>query len=116
MRKTKFDYIKRILLCTVLLIAVIGSTVVSAESQVPYDGYTYWTDTNDSGSRKSVYSKNGFEVKKVVDSDKIGVASFNEITDCYVDSSGIYLLDGGNSRITVLDKNYNLVREYGELN
>ena len=115
MFKSKSKYIKRFLTCLIILLVIMGSMAVSATT-VPYDGYTYWTDTQSEGSRKSSYAKPAFEAEDVIDAQSLNVSRFKELTDFCVNGDRIYILDGEGSRITVLDGNYNLVKEFTDLN
>lgn len=116
MHNKKLKYIKRLLIGTITLIALSCSVVVSAESQVPYDGYTYWTEISGDNSRKSVYTKAAYEVDSTIDANELGIDQYNELSDfCVSDDGNIYILDGAASRITVLDGHYNVVKEFKSL-
>ena len=117
MYKNKFKYIKRFLVCslTVLLIASMAAVSVSA-AQVPTDAYNYWTDTKSESSKKSVYAKNAFEVERVIDAQTMNVPFFYEISDFCVDNGKVYILDGDSSRLTILDENYNAIKDISEFN
>lgn len=117
MYNSKFKCIKRFLICLLALPVIAGSAAVSAAAaQIPYDGYTYWTDTEGNGSRKSVYSKAAFEPQEVINAETMHTSQFDEITDFCISGKNIYILDGGASRITVLDDSYNVIKEFNELN
>ena len=111
-----FKYIKRLLVCVLTLLVLLGSLAVSAESQVPYDGYTYWTDTKSEGSRKSAYSKAIFEPEAKITADTLHLSSFEKLTDFCVNDGKVYILDGTASRIVILDSSYKPVKEIRELN
>ena len=117
MYKNKFKYIKRFLVCslTVLLIASMAAVSVCA-AQVPTDAYNYWTDTKSESSKKSVYAKNAFEVERVIDAQTMNVPFFYEISDFCVDNGKVYILDGDSSRLTILDENYNAIKDISEFN
>ena len=117
MYKNKFKYIKRFLVCslTVLLIASMAAVSVCA-AQVPTDAYNYWTDTKSESSKKSVYAKNAFEVERVIDAQTMNVPFFYEISDFCVDNGKVYIIDGDSSRLTILDENYNAIKDISEFN
>lgn len=111
MCKMRFKYIKRLLVCMLTLFVLLGSGAASAESQIPYDGYTYWTN----GNKKSVYSKAAFEPFGKISSEELKISPFNKLTDFCVSDGKIYILDGNGSRITILDSNYTFIKEFYEL-
>ena len=95
----------------------LSFSALAAETQVPYENYTYWRDTNSKGSRKEVYSKPMYQVKTVLDAATIGTEAFEQLSDVCIDQNGnIYILDGGGSRIIVLDSKYSLIKEINSLN
>ena len=117
MYKTKFKCIKRFLVSSlvVLLIASMAAVSVSA-AQVPIDAYNYWTDTKSDSSRKSVYSRLAFEAESVIDAKSLNVPFYNEISDFCVDNGNIYILDGNDSRITIVDAGYNVIKDVYDVN
>ena len=84
----------------------------SAATQVPFESYTYWEDI--STERKAVYSRPMYEVDKVLDALYLGIEPFTTINDVYSDDKNVYILDN-NSRIVMLDKKYNLLKEIGAI-
>lgn len=112
MRNKKFSYIKRLLPCILAALMLFGSVSASAESQVPYDTYTYWTDMSGEGSRKSVYTQPTYEVDSVLDNIALGVEPFSELSDfCIGDDGSIYMLDSGAEKITVLSSDFKVKNE-----
>lgn len=97
----------------ICLIAVLPSLMpVYAEQSpyVPYESYSYWENVSGS-QRKIVHNRPMFECTDVFSASDISVADFSELIDVCVDSKGnVYLLDT-QSRITILDENYKLIRE-----
>ena len=72
---------------------------------VPYESYTYWDDIS-GFSRKAVYNRAMYECKEVLTAKDFDIPDFNELVDVCVDKDGyVYLLDN-NSRIIILDENY----------
>jgi len=95
----------------------LSAPALAAEVQVPYENYTYWLDTNAKDSRKEVYSKPMYQVKTVLDASTVGTKAFGQLSDVCIDRNGnIYLLDGGGSRIIILDSKYSLIKEINSLN
>jgi len=103
--------------CCFLIIGFIisfFSVSISASGTeiIPYESYTYWENFNGSGSRKAILNRPMYEPKKAIYGVTLGVKSFNELTDVHSASNGkTYILDGGSSRLCILDKNYNLDKE-----
>ena len=101
-------------LAVFLIIACLASVAfsVSAATQVPFESYTYWEDISE--ERKAVYSRPMYQTEKVIDAFTLGIEAFDTINDVYSDAKNLYILDNA-SRIVVLDKDYNLVKEIGEI-
>lgn len=95
----------------VISLLVSGNSFVFA-AEVPYESYTYWSIPS---GQKSVGNKPMYETKTVISSTDIGVENFDKINDVCTDANGnIYILDS-QSRITIIDKNYTLIREISEI-
>lgn len=82
----------------------------SAANQVPFESYTYWEDV--SSERKPVYSRPMYTTEKVIDALSLGIKPFTTINDIYSDDKNVFILDI-DSRIVILDSEYNLVSEIG---
>lgn len=82
----------------------------SANSQIPYNSYSYWEDV----ARIPVHTKPIYEVKTVLDYSDMKLAEqFSEITDVFANGNGyIYLLDGGASRLVILNEQYEKQTEF----
>lgn len=101
-------------LAVFLIIACLASVSfgVAAATQVPFESYTYWEDISE--QRKPVYSRPMYQTEKVIDSLSLGIKAFDTINDVYSDGKNVYILDKM-SRIVMLDGDYNLVKEIGEV-
>jgi len=93
-------------ICLLISILIFTSSLApftSAES--PYEGYnySYW--------KKSVPSAIPYLPDIVVDGRDTEYGSLNAPEDVYVKNEKIYILDTGNDRIIILDKNYKFVNE-----
>ncbi len=101
---------------TVLLLlftAAFGVLPAAASGvEVPYDSYTYWAGD----SFNAISSKASYEPQAVLTAARIGVDAFAEINDVCSDKAGnIYVLDGKNSRIVILNPDYTLKKEIREI-
>ena len=78
----------------------------SSPNEVPYESYTYWE--NYSGTtKKAVYSKPMYQPDFAIDANYMNLNPFTKLTDVCSDQKGnIYNLDGGASKIFILDKDY----------
>ena len=113
MKKFKF-LTSLILLLSVFILpfnvsAVQQGTGSAQSSEVPYQSYTYWVDYNTS-EKMPVYSKPMYKTDTIVSSAVLGADENSKLNDVAVDKNGItYILDSGNSRIYMLDANYQLI-------
>lgn len=94
--------IAALMLCS----AVSVSAVSEKTDEIGYETYTYWYEFT-GNTRKPVYSKPMYEVKSVLTSADLTCSDTSEISDVHVGSNGLtYVLDGGASRVLILDKDY----------
>ncbi len=101
------------LFAVILAICLVASAVTAVSAATPTDSYTYWTNVG--SKRKSVYSKAMYDVERVVDITELGVSRLTQITSmCKDNNDNIYILDA-DSRIVILDKDYNFIKEIGLL-
>ncbi len=107
-----------VVLTAILLTACIFSVPTSAtgKNQIPFDSYTYWTDEL-SNSKASVYNRSIYEVKTTLLLSELCADTLpNKITDICKDNNGrLYILDGGNSRVIVLDNGYTFSHSFGDI-
>ncbi len=90
------------LVCITLtvLIMTVGFSASAASFQ----------ERNGQGKTVLVQQKDVFASKLYLEGQDLGIGAFNAINDICVCGDYIYLLDSGNSRIVVLDKNYKFIR------
>lgn len=90
---------------------VAGSPAANAAEtveDVPYTNYTYWeTDTG----RNAVPTKAAFQAYDTISGEEYSIGAFNELQHMCVYDGLLYVLDGANGRIVVLDKEYKLVEQ-----
>ncbi len=99
------------LFAVIMAICLVASAVTLVSAKAPSDAYTYWTNVGT--QRKAVYSKAMYDVETVINVKKLGVEKLTQITSmCKDNDDNIYILDA-ESRIVILDKNYNFVKEIG---
>ena len=115
MKKFKFSgLLMKVLVCVLIAVMLVPGISVSAVSEktdeVGYETYTYWYEFTGK-TRKAVYSKPMYEVKEVITSAVLGCNGDSKIEDVHTAKDGLtYVLDGANSRIVVLDTEYNVVK------
>ena len=104
----------------ILLVLVVGILMsifmipASAKpiSQETYDTYTYWSAP---GNKRGVSAAPMYEYKTTINGASLGISSFKEPSDIFVDStSKIYLTDKKNSRIIVINPDHTLNRVLSE--
>ena len=95
------------LLIAMVLVPVASVSAVSDKNdEIGYETYTYWYNFTGT-TRRVVPSKPMYEVSKVYTSQELSVTGSSSISDTHVSNSGItYALDGGASRVLVIDKDY----------
>ena len=99
------------LFAVIMAIFLVATAASAVSAAAPTDSYTYWTNVG--AQRKAVYSKAMYDVETVVDVTKLGVSRLAQITAmCKDNDENLYILDA-ESRIVVLDKDYNLIKEIG---
>ncbi len=107
--KRLFALIMIAVICCLLPITVFAES----SEYVPYENYTYWEDISGNG-RKLVQNKPMYSATTSYTAKTLGIESFGELCDVCVANGYIYLLDS-NSRIVVLDTNYNYVKEIAQI-
>lgn len=113
----------KLILVLTLLISVTGISVSAmqpgensaAANEIPFRSYAYVTDI-DLSEKVPVYSKPMYETALVINSNEIGNMPNSRINDVVTDDQGnVYLLDSGNSRICILNSEYQYVKSIGNL-
>jgi len=98
------------LLLVTLILAFSVAPVLSAEEagSVPYNTYAYWEKDKE---REAVKIRDVYEVVGKFNGYTLGTDSFSMPTDIDCDKQGnLYILDGDNSRILVVDSNGTLIK------
>lgn len=115
--KTFISLITILSLCFSISVSAVQQETGSTQTgEVPYQSYTYWVDYNTS-EKTPVYSKPMYEVKSIISAELLGADENSRLNDVSTDEQGnIYILDSGNSKIFVLDSNYNLVFTLQDIN
>jgi len=93
-----------IVLCTLLSLLAVNTSAESLPG-VPYTTYTYWEGY---GSKKPVEIKATHEVYKILDGAKLDIGNFSELQHSFSYNNQLYILDSGNGRIVIFDKDYNV--------
>jgi DNA-binding beta-propeller fold protein YncE len=91
-----------------VLLSLVLSQTVMAE---PYQGYTY----NSYG--EIVSTPNVYLPEKIIQGTDLGIGHFNKPTDLFKDkNNNIYVLDAGNNRVVVLDKDLKVNKVIAKFN
>lgn len=102
------------LFAVILAICMVAGAVTTVSAVSPTDSYTYWTNVGT--QRKAVYNKPMYDLNTVIDVTEFGLERLTKITSmCRDDDENIYILDQ-NSRIIILDSEYNFIKEIGLIN
>ncbi len=102
----------KVVLCALAVLVLVPAVGVSAVSdktdEIGYDSYTFWYNFTGT-TRRVVPTKPMYEVSKVYTSQELNCSGASVIQDSHVSPSGItYVLDGGASRVLILNKDYSL--------
>ena len=101
---------KRILLVLLTIVMIFSVNLqVGAASMVPYLGYEYNT------SDESVPAPVGYEPLAFYLGSDLGTGLMSEPTDMCFYKDELYILDSGNSRIIITDRNMKHIRTIGEI-
>ena len=99
---------KKVICLILAMVLVLSSSAVAVFAAQPDRTYTYEEGT-------PVPSTNAYQVKIVVDEAVMGTTRMNNPRDIFVDNEDrTFILDSGNCRILVLDKNYKCIKELKE--
>ncbi len=98
-----------LLMVFVLAALMVLPTVSAAEANaIPYNTYAYWQK---GAEREAVEIRDVFEVIDKVNGHDLGIEAFSMPTDVDCDKDGnLYILDGDNSRVVVVDSQMKLLR------
>ena len=90
------------------LVLVLTSLAMAVSAAQPDRTYTYEED-------QPVPATNAYQVKIIVDESVTGTKQLNKPRDIFVDHEDrTFILDAGNARVVVLDKNYRCIKEISE--
>lgn len=99
---------KKLVYLLLVVVLVLTSSGIAAFAGQPDRTYTY------EGS-EAVPSTNIYKVKQIIDETAMGTTRMKDPTDIFVDNSDrVFILDAGNCRILILDKEYKLIKELKE--
>lgn len=114
---------KRLCAVTALIMAIsivfginVNAVTIDDSTQIPYNSYTYWNEYSAS-NKIAVYNKPMYEVSQTINYIDMGLTEqFSKLTDVFSAQNGkTYILDGGASKIVVLNEKYNLLTEIKEI-
>lgn len=96
----KNKWLRNLLLVSVLLASFNAPSALAA----PYEGYnySYWGDP--------VASPHAYLPDRSIEGAALGIGNFNAPEDLFVANDKVYVMDSGNSRIVILDKNWDVIR------
>lgn len=104
----KKRFLKKVICFCIGFAVLVPSFTASAANLV--EAYVNQTDVD--GSTETVYSRDVYEASRQIDASSLGVENLDGITDIFCEEDGyIYLLNGKNSQILVLNQEYELVKE-----
>lgn len=98
------------LLLVSLILVFSAAPVISAEEtkNVPYNTYVYWEKDQE---REAVEIRSVYDVVGKINGNTLGTDSLSMPTDIDCDQQGnLYILDGDNSRILVVNSDGNLIK------
>ena len=112
--KKIFNALSAVLLAVLICFAAAVPAIAASSDEIPYNSYTYWEGISEN-KRKAVYNRPMYDTASVLNAENLQVDAFTKLNDVCTDNDGnVYILDDA-SRITVLNKNYEVVKEIGAL-
>ena len=112
--KKIFNALSAVLLAVLICFAAAIPAIAASSDEIPYNSYTYWEGISEN-KRKAVYNRPMYNTASVLNAENLQVDAFTKLNDVCTDNDGnVYILDDA-SRITVLNKNYEVVKEIGAL-
>lgn len=97
---------KKAIVTILVMVLVLSSFATAVYARQPDKAFTY-----DHTGEEAVPSSNIYQVKLIIDENVMGTTKMSTPTDIFVDKSDrIFVLDGGNSRILILDKEYKCIK------
>ena len=117
MKTTNFKrLLLRVAICLIAVLILVPSFSVSAVSEktdeIGYDSYTYWYNFTGQ-TRRVVPTKPMYQPGAVLTHLDLGCIEGSKIEDAHVSDAGItYVLDGGASRVIMLDQQYNIIGKF----
>ena len=104
---------KKIACLLLVMVLVLSSAGMIVYARQPDRTFTY---EGEGGEINAVPSTNVYQVKLVIDENTMGCTKMTEPTDIFVDDNDrIFVLDAGNCRVLVLDKDYrctNILKDF----
>lgn len=101
--------IGRVATITMVLLVILSSTFLCSAEELPYASYSY---TNTDEGKIHIEDRPMYTVHTTFNGVTLGTTAFSQITDMYHDENGIlYILDAGNSRVVLLNEQYQFIRE-----
>ncbi|GMK41839.1 hypothetical protein PCCS19_48980 [Paenibacillus sp. CCS19] len=94
---------RRMLIVLAAIVMLVTGAAPAAEASAPYESYNYnyWRD--------AVPSPEAYMPSRSITGEALGIGNFLEPSDMYAAENGnVYLLDRGNNRIVVTDRNWKL--------
>ncbi len=105
MIQTRFRGILIILSIVIMVVTIPIETM----AKTPYEGYIWNTE------RRDVRSIIGYQYDRSIDGAFLPTGPFVDPEDIFIaDDDSIYLVDSGNNRVIMMDKNGNVVTVYGD--
>lgn len=97
---------RKAIVSILVVVLVLSSFATVAYARQPDKAFTY-----DHTGTEAVPSSNIYQVKLIVDENVMGTTKMASPTDIFVDKNDrIFVLDGGNCRILILDKEYKCIK------
>ncbi|MFA6735478.1 MAG: YIP1 family protein [Saccharofermentanales bacterium] len=93
---------KFVLILVLVLPLIIGSSVMAFQ---PYEGYNY----NSWGV--SVPAPNAYSPNAIINGSSLGTVPLLQPSDMFYKDGVLYVLDAGNSRVLILNSEYDLIKE-----
>jgi len=100
----KLKSVSRYLFALVAVCILISGSCLSVSAKTPYHDYTYFSNSGSQQTSHAQPTSPSYDVETVLDWESLGLKEkMSNVSDIFEKDGLLYVLDGGNSRVIVLE-------------